>query len=577
MNINNVYPEKHAIVYTNKAKCRDCYRCVRVCPVHAIKMEGGQAQVIQENCIACGTCIAECPQHAKAYRTDAGMVLQWIDSETPMVISVAPSFATSYTDWEQKRLPSALRTLGFLHIGETAVGAYYCAQATAAYINENPNQNHICTACPAAVSYVRQYASSHVRELVPVASPMLIHARMLKKKFRTAKVVFLGPCVAKKAEAINENNSDYIDAVLTFEELDELFLQKGITLDNCEESGFDEQVTGDSRLFPLEGGLLKTAKLNTDLLGETHIALSGHESLEEVLEALPKNPQKPWIIEPLFCRHGCINGPGTRKTADKKTAVYSQRKAILDYAVKHPGTNQIVALTADDITAIYPPIKNNDKEFSEQEIKEVLASTGKHSAEDELNCMACGYDSCRDKAIAVLNGQAELEMCMPYMRQMAEQKFETMIALDPNGIVMLNDKLEIIHMNPAFRKMFSCSDALTGRPISYLIDPDDFEELATGNSNLIRKTVTYTNYNLICHLMCYTIPEQSQYVGIFMDITALQTNSEKLQEVKAETVIQAQSLLDHQVAMAQELARFLGEHAAKGEVLLSKLIDSIQK
>ncbi len=573
MNINNVYPEKHAIVYTNKAKCRDCYRCVRVCPVHAIKMEGGQAQVIQENCIACGTCIAECPQHAKAYRTDAGLVLQWIGSETPMVISIAPSFATSYSEWEQKRLPSALRSLGFMHISETAVGAYYTAQATATYINENPNQNHICTACPAAVSYVRQYAPKHVRELVPVASPMLIHARLLKKKFRRAKVIFLGPCVAKKAEAINENNSDYIDAVLTFEELDEIFLQKGINLDNCEESGFDELVVGDSRLFPLEGGLLKTASLNTDLLGETHIALSGHESLKEVLEALPKNPEKPWIIEPLFCRHGCINGPGARK----KTAVYSQRKAVLNYAEKHPGTDQIQELTADDVVAIYPPIKNTEKEFSVQEIQAVLASIGKHGPEDELNCMACGYDTCREKANAVLNGLAEREMCMPYMRQMAEQKFETMIALDPNGIVMLNDKLEIIHMNPAFQKMFSCSDALSGRPISYLIDPDDFEELATGSSDLIRKTVTYSNYNLICHLMCYAMPEQKQYVGIFMDVTALQTNTEKLQEVKVETVFQAQSLLDHQVAMAQDLARFLGEHAAKGEVLLNKLIDSIQK
>lgn len=573
MNINNVFPEKHAIVYTNKAKCRDCYRCVRVCPVHAIKMEGGQAQVIQENCIACGTCIDECPQHAKAYRTDAGKVLQWIDSETPMVLSIAPSFATSYSEWEQKRLPSALRSLGFMHISETAVGAYYTAQATASYINENPTQNHICTACPAAVSYVRQYAADHVRELVPVASPMLIHARLLKKKFRKAKVVFLGPCVAKKAEAIDENNGDYIDAVLTFQELDEIFLQKEITLDNCEESGFDEEVAGDSRLFPLEGGLLKTAQLSTDVLGETHIALSGHESLIEVLEALPANAQKPWIIEPLFCRHGCINGPGARK----KSAVYSQRKAVLDYSDKHPGEKPLEALSEDIVSAIYPPVKNSVKDFSEQEIKAVLASTGKHGPEDELNCMACGYNTCREKAVAVLNGQAELEMCMPFMRRMAEQKFETMIALDPNGIVMLNEKLEIIHMNPAFRKMFSCSDALAGRPISYLIDPDDFEELATGNANLIRKTVTYSNYNLICHLMCYAMPEQKQYVGIFMDITALQTNSEKLQEVKAETVIQAQSLLDHQVAMAQDLARFLGEHAAKGEVLLNKLIDSIQK
>ncbi|MBU1370782.1 MAG: 4Fe-4S binding protein [Bacteroidetes bacterium] len=573
MNTNYLFPEKQAIVFTNKAKCRDCYRCVRVCPVHAIKMEGGQAQVVQELCIACGTCIAECPQHAKAYRTDYGKVLQWSSDSVQMVISVAPSFATSYTRWEQQRLPSALRALGFMHVAETAIGAWHTAQATAAHIEANADKNHICTACPAVVSYVRHFAGEHVHELVPVASPMMIHARLLKKKFRKAKVVFVGPCVAKKDEARQENNSDFIDAVLTFEELDEMLSQKNIALESCEESGFDEEVGGDARLFPLEGGLLRTAKLKTDLLSESHLAISGFESLKDVLESVSENEGHSYIVEPLFCRHGCINGPAVRL----KKSAYQLRNAALDYAVQHPGKQEETAIKEKDFAAVYPMAVQNGKAFSEAEIKAVLASIGKYTAEDELNCSACGYNSCRDKALAVLKGMAEPEMCMPYMRRMAEHKFETMIALDPNGIVMLNDKLEIIHMNPAFRKMFSCSDALNGRPISYLIDPDIFEELATGDSRLIRKTVTYSNYNLICHLMCYTIPEQSHYVGIFLDVTDLQNKSEKLQEVKAETVIQAQSLLDHQVSMAQELARFLGEHTAKGEVLLNKLIDSIQK
>ncbi len=561
-----------AVVFTNEAKCRDCYRCVRVCPVHAIRMEKGQAQVVTENCIACGTCIAECPQNAKAYRTDVHAVVEWLAQDLPVAFSLAPSFAGSYSEWEQKRIPSALRMAGAAYVAETAEGAWFSASASADYIRQNPQQHHICTACPAVVNYVRQYASAYADLLVPVLSPMLVHAMMMRKELGKTKIVFVGPCVAKKMEAQDENAKDMVDAVLTFEELDRLFELRGVKLDQCEESWFDGNVGESARLFPLEGGLLKTAGLKTDRLEAEHLAISGFDTLEAVLEALPNAQKKHWIIEPLFCNQGCINGP----LAKKETTLFEQREAVLNYS-RSCISNASKTDDDLDLSAIYPPVQVNEIEYTEEQLKEVLHSIGKFSKEDELNCMACGYNSCRDKAVAVLKGLAEPEMCMPYMRRMAEQKFEMMIRHDPNGIVMLDDKLQIIHMNPAFRKMFSCSEALIGRPISYLIDPDLFEQLATGNEQLIRKTVSFSNYNLVCHLMCYALPGQNQYVGIFMDITALQNNTEKLNEIKAETVLQAQSLIEHQIEMAQELARFLGEHTASGEVLLNKLIDSIQK
>jgi iron only hydrogenase large subunit-like protein len=535
-------------------------------------MEKGQAQVVAENCIACGTCIAECPQNAKAYRTDVHAVVEWLAQDLPVAFSLAPSFAGSYSEWEQKRIPSALRMAGAAYVAETAEGAWFSASASADYISQNSQQHHICTACPAVVNYVRQYASEYAGLLVPVLSPMLVHARMMRKELGKTKIVFVGPCVAKKMEAQDENAKDMVDAVLTFEELDRLFELRGVKLDQCEESWFDGNVGESARLFPLEGGLLKTAGLKTDRLEAEHLAISGFNTLEAVLEALPNAQKNHWIIEPLFCNQGCINGP----LAKKETTLFEQREAVLNYS--RSGVSKASKTDDDlDLSAMYPPVRVNEIEYTEEQVKEVLHSIGKFSKEDELNCMACGYNSCREKAVAVIKGLAEPEMCMPYMRRMAEQKFEMMIRHDPNGIVMLDDKLQIIHMNPAFRKMFSCSEALIGRPISYLIDPDLFEQLATGNEQLIRKTVSFSNYNLVCHLMCYALPEQSQYVGIFMDITALQNNTEKLNEIKAETVLQAQSLIEHQIEMAQELARFLGEQTATGEVLLNKLIDSIQK
>ncbi len=571
--------QKSAVVYTSKAMCRDCYRCVRVCPVSAIKMENGQARVLADQCIACGTCIAECPQHAKAYRTDYGKVLMMLEQGEQIALSLAPSFASYYTPWEQKRLPSALRSLGFHYIGETAIGAWHTAAASRKWIEENPGRNHICTACPAVVNYIAQYDTTHLPHLVPVVSPMIAHARLLKAQNPGRKVVFAGPCVAKKHEAEQSDNMSFVDAVLTFSELEELFRIKQVNLQQCEESAFDEEAGGESRLFPLEGGLLRTAQMETDMLHPDVIAVSGFDELSTLLKSLKVSKKitdedKNYVVEPLFCKYGCINGPTERKSI----AMFAGRNQLIAYAKARPGLKMQTEKLFKKLNARYNRIDNKlNNNFSEQQILEVLGKTGKHKAEDELNCMACGFSSCREKAFAVLQGMAEPEMCMPYMRRAAERKFDLMIEFDPNGIILLNNQLEIIHMNAAFKKMFSCSDALIGRKISYLIDPDAFEKLATTDEPQLRQTVRYTSYNLVCHQITYRIPETDQYVAIFVDITDLQINKEKLTEIKSETIVQAQELIEHQISMAQELARFLGENTARGEVLMNKLIDSIKK
>lgn len=566
--------EKTSIVYTKKAKCRDCYRCVRVCPVQAIKMENGQARVMEERCIACGTCIINCPQGAKAYRTDFERVLDLLSDNNTIALSIAPSFVAYYSGWEKSRLASAARLLGFSYVGETAIGAWETAVGSKIWMKARKNQSHLCTACPAVVSYVGQYAPKHLTKLVPVVSPMVAHGRLLKKADPNRKVVFVGPCIAKKKEAgINKNNL-YIDAVLTFEEFDEMLKIRNIKLELCEESSFDEQAPGDSRLFPLEGGLLKTGGLDTDMLNENILAISGYEEIDAILKQIEDCPEENFIIEPLFCSNGCINGPAMRL----KTNSFENRSEVLKYARNTPGQQKPEEALFDKLEARFedelPPAS---VEFSDQQIKEVLEKTGKHQPEDELNCQACGYKSCRDKAIAVLSGLAETEMCMPYMRRKAEQKFETMIACDPNGIVLLNSNLEMVHFNEAFKIMFSCSDALIGKKISYLIDPESFEKLALGKETIIRQTVNHANYHLVCHQIAYVMPEENQYVGIFINVTDMQLNKEKLSEMKTETIIKAQELMEHQINMAQELAKFLGENTAKGEVLMSRLIDSMKK
>jgi PAS domain S-box-containing protein len=310
------------------------------------------------------------------------------------------------------------------------------------------------------------------------------------------------------------------------------------------------------------------------MLDSKIIALSGFQEIKQVLESLHQEKNDKIILEPLFCRYGCINGP----VANKEENIFSKREAVLEYARNKPGKEEETGITNSKLFQTFFPAKHHQEEvFSEEQITEILASTGKFLPEDELNCMACGYNSCREKAVAVLQGIAESSMCMPYMRRMAEKQFDTLIGHDPNGIVILDSNLNIAHMNNAFKKMFTCSDTIIGKRISYLIDPESFEKIATGNEKIIRDTIHYDNYNLVCFQISYSLPDQHQYIGIFVDITDIQSNREKLADIRSETMNKAQELLDHQINMAQELARFLGEHTAKEEILLKKLIDTTKK
>lgn len=592
------HSQKSQIVYTNKAHCRDCYRCLRVCPVKAIRMEAGQAYVVPELCISCGTCIRECPQGAKTFRNDVERAVRLIAGSGPVAASIAPSFVAVYSKWEQKRLPSALRKLGFSYVGETAIGAYHVARETQRLCELQKDRSHVCTACPAVVNYVERYEPEKVELLVPVVSPMLAHARYIRERFTSTtapfvalrqaqddsgagldqddsgagldcspvKVVFIGPCVAKKAEADRPENAGLVDCALTFVELEEWMEREGVDLSACEESHFDEEPEGDARFFPLVGGSVRIASMDTDLLAADVVSASG---FEEVCDALAgaASGSVPVVIEPLFCPQGCVNGPAIFGTEN----VYQRRRAVLDYASENAGLEPKEAAYSS-LSTRYRPTPCSNKDVTEEQIREVYERTGKSAPENQLNCGACGYPTCRDKAIAVIKGMAEPEMCIPYMKRLAEQRTDRIIETSPNGIVILDEHLNIISMNPAFRNFFMCSEAVCGRPISYLMDPDPFEKLASGKQDLINTVITHSSYNLVCHEILYALREEKQYAGIFVNITKDKTSEKKLDQLRAQTVVQARELLDHQIRMAQTIASFLGESTAQGEALLEKLM-----
>ena len=552
-------------------------------------MHDGQASIIAERCISCGTCVRECPQAAKKYRNDLETVKQLLTSGNRVACSLAPAFAGFFTDRLRRRIPSVLRLLGFSHISETAIGAFYAAQASVKFWEaRGKDQPLVISACPACVDYILQYQPQYTSYIVPIVSPMVAHAKYIRHRLgNDTKVVFVGPCIAKKVEGENAEGTGFIDAVLTFEELTQWLAEENIDVASCEESGFDDVPRGAARYFPLEGGCIKTAGWSGDRLDENVIAISGIENVRHALESC--RPEQ--IIEPLFCPQGCICGPGSG-SHDSPAGL---RHNVIEFSQRgFPKDNEKPMdakrielesqLTAEDeqfietLTKHYrPSAPLKRKEVTETQIREILEKTGKVSSEDQLNCSSCGYQTCRDLAVAVVEGLASPEMCVPFFRKTAEQRIDRVIETSPNGIVTLDEHLNIISMNPAFRQFFRCSNAVCGRPISYLMDPEPFERLLAEPDKKVEIVVHHEAYNLVCSEVLYSLLAEKQFVGIFMNITTLQKNETQLDQLRQQTVRQARELLEQQVRMAETIASSLGENTARAESLLETLMENAQR
>ena len=555
-------------IYTITANCQDCYRCVRECPVKAIRISGGQARIEDDLCIKCGTCVRECPQHAKTVRSDLEEAKALFKGNRIVAASVAPSFAAMFTGALSNRLPSALRRLGFQVVSETAEGAKYVADQSFA----EPLAGSICTACPAVVNYVEKYKPDYTYALIPVVSPMIAHARMIKEKYPDCAVIFIGPCAAKKQEILRPENKDSVDVALTFTELLEWFSSENIHLEDCSESGFDQLYEiGDARLFPLQGGMLKTGDIASDGTQAEVLHISGVGDIKGLFYGNPSFKGK--LIEPMFCSGGCIGGPcfSFGESQPERLSLFARRESVIRYASKsNKNHNAVPPAPAIPHKVEFLPAAQKREEVSENQINKILEQTGKINPVHQLNCGACGYKSCIGNAVAVARGMAEPEMCIPYMRRLAQQRTDQIIETTPNGIVILDSELCMIKMNPAFQKIFMCNNGILGRRISYLVNAEGFEQLQSGSAEQYESI--QTKYGIKYHEILYPLREEKQYVGIYSDISKIKYDTGQLDAIKAQTVLHAREFLDHQVRFAQEMAHYLGKSTAQSEEIAKRLI-----
>lgn len=569
--------QTQGIVTTNKARCRDCYRCVRVCPVKAIRISEGQAQVDRERCIVCGTCIRECPQKGKQVRSDLARVREMLATSANVIASLAPSYVAAFPDYGGGLLPGLLKQLGFHLVTETALGAEMVARATATLISEEPN-TYVSSACPALVNLITRYHPWAVDKITPIVSPMIAHGRYLKRKYGPdTRVVFIGPCPAKKSEAEEPDIAGAVDAVLTFEELRSWIAEEDIKVDQLRPSDIDDIPASQARLFPLEGGLARAASMSADMLRPDFAAVSGGNEVQEMLRNL-KEGSSIRLFEALLCQAGCISGACFGDGRDS----FQRRNRVLQHEKrtqkKSDEADILAAMEGLDLSRAISARPLKQPEYTEEQIREVLARTGKQSPDDELNCGACGYSTCRENAIAVLSGMAERTMCIPWMRSVAERKADQIIHSSPNAIVIVDSNLRIVSFNPAFAEIFSCTPGLVGKPLSTLMDPDDFEKvLARAVDRVVNKLVSYPNYHVSGSLNVYRLEDEDLVVGILANVNKSTEGLNRLDQIREETLANAEQVIEKQMLMAQEIASILGETTSETRVLLRKLTELMKE
>lgn len=547
-----------------KSNCKNCYKCIRNCPVKSIKFSSNQAHIVPNECILCGQCFVVCPQNAKEIIDDTNKAKALLKEDFPVIASIAPSFIANYNGAGINSIREALKKIGFYDAEETAIGATIVKKEYENILKNKRKDIVISSCCHSINLLIQKYFPSSIKYLANIVSPMQAHCLDIKSRYHNAKTVFIGPCLSKKDEA--ERYNGVVDCVLTFEELTNWLDSENIKI----ESQRDITEKSRARLFPTTGGILKTMYCDQD--DYSYIAVDGVENCIDALKDIESGNISHCFIEMSACNGSCIGGPVMEKFHNSPIRDYQQVNSYagkLDFEVEFANSNLI--------KKEYTYIGNNKKFPGNIEIEAILKQMGKTKPEHELNCGSCGYNTCREKAIAVYQGKADLSMCLPFLKEKAESFSDNIIRNTQNGIIVLNEDLEVQQINRAALKIMNIkneSDVL-GDQVVRILDPKIFMDVRNSGISIFDKKMYLAEYNKYVE---ETISYDKDYhiiICIMRDITDEEIGREKKEKISQKTIEIADKVVDKQMRVVQEIASLLGETAAETKIALTKLKESI--
>ncbi len=546
-----------------KSNCKNCYKCIRHCPVKAIRFSGDQAHIISSECILCGQCFVVCPQNAKQVNSQLEKVRVLLQAEDKVIVSLAPSFIANYDGVGINSMREAIKKLGFFDVEETAIGATIVKKEYERILKEDGRDIVISSCCHSVNLLIQKYFPLEMQYLADVMSPMQAHCMDIKLRYPDAKTVFIGPCVSKMDEA--DRYAGIVDAVLTFEDLSEWFNEKGITPEQ-NAAKIDES---RARLFPTAGGILATMD---KIDGYSYISVDGMENCIEALSDIESGNVHKCFIEMSACTGSCIGGP----IREKYSRAPMKDRIVVD---RFAGKKDFPVPAADPISLKkgFDPIQRNVQIPTEHELLMILRRMGKFKPSDELNCGTCGYNTCREKAIAIYQGKAEPSMCLPFLKDKAESFSDTIVKNTPNGLIVLNEELEVQQINDAARGIMNIRSAadILGDQVIRILDPAVFMQVLTTRQNVSEQKVYLAEYKRYVEQSVVYDKDSHLLVCIMRDITDEENERERKEHLNSQTVEIADRVVERQMRIVQEIASLLGETAAETKIALTKLKESI--
>ncbi|MDE6764321.1 MAG: 4Fe-4S binding protein [Oscillospiraceae bacterium] len=545
------------------SNCRNCYKCIRHCPVKSIKFSGNQAHILQNDCILCGTCYVVCPQNAKQIKNDVDTVKSVIADGKKVIASLAPSFAANY-GVGLTAMTNALKKLGFHSAEETSIGAEIVKKQYEKILAEGTVDVLISSCCHTVNTLIQKYYPDQLAHLAHVLSPMQAHCKRIKEENPDAYTVFIGPCISKKEEA--DKYKEHVDTVLTYGELSGWLKEAGVALENCP----DEKEHNRSALFPTTGGIVRS--MDKESLPYSFITVDGMENCMKTLEDIRNGDIKGCFVEMSACAGSCIGGPVME---NEKPEPVRNFLAIDRYA----GKNDTVANvpSAEEIKKEFA-VESGFKDYpSDAQIKEILMKMGKTTPEHELNCGSCGYNTCREKAVAVYQGKADFTMCLPYLKEKAESFSDNIINNTPNGILVLNEDFEVQLINKAACNMMNIknqSDVL-GCPVIRILNPTEYMNVLDNNRNVYEKKTYLAEYQLYVEETIIYDRNYHIIMSIMRDITGEEKRRVKKENTNMQAVEITDKVIDKQMRVVQEIASLLGETTAETKIALTKLKETL--